>query len=314
MPKSDEPRAVAHSEGAWSAAAAERLALRACNAAHIAPTHFELLRFGTNAVYRLVGTPWVLRLGRPGTEPESVERQLPLAQWLAERGYPANRPAADLDVVHVGLDGAIASFWEWVAEEPDTRVQPRALGGLIRDFHNLTNSYPAVKSFPRWAPLDDVEDRLKQARQEATFLAGEIDLMESWSAHLSSAISDIDWALPPGLVHGDAHTGNVLSTSEGPVMIDLDLLSVGPREWDLAPTVVSNLRFAGNQLAAKEFAGGYGFNVTAWSGWPTIKLLRELYMTSWLISVATTPERQAEVRHRLQYWREPDEGAVWHAV
>jgi Ser/Thr protein kinase RdoA (MazF antagonist) len=311
MPESDRVRT---SDAIWSPDVALQMMPRACALAGVSAASVELLRFGTNAVYRLVGTQWILRLRRPGAAPESVERQVSIARWLVDHGYPANRPATDVPVVRDGLDGAIASFWDWVDDDPRRRVEPHTLGRLLRRFHSLTDSYD-VSEVPGWAPIDDITLRLEAARASASFLpTADIALLESWTERLAAIVVDLPWALRPGLIHGDAHTGNVLATRGGPVLIDFDLLSVGPREWDLIPTAVSSLRFHADRGAGDGFCTGYGFDILAWAGWPTLQKLRELYMTSWLLSVATTPERQAEVRHRMEYWRAPNDDALWHAI
>jgi Ser/Thr protein kinase RdoA (MazF antagonist) len=281
----------------------------------VAPASAELLRFGTNAVYRLVGTPWVLRLRRPGSTAEDIERQLSVARWLVSRGYPANSPAAGVGVVADGLNGAVASFWEWAAEDSERRVDPQTFGRMLHELHVSTDAYPGTETLPRWAPIEHIEDRLASAAGGGSFLTAEdLGLLESWTERLAASILDLPWKLPRGLVHGDAHTGNVLVGAAGPVLIDFDLLCVGPREWDLVPTAVSSLRFDSDREAVERFSSAYGFDILAWAGWPTLSKLRELYMTSWLLTVATTPERQAEVRRRLDYWRAPEESAVWHAV
>jgi aminoglycoside phosphotransferase (APT) family kinase protein len=47
----------------------------------------------------------------------------------------------------------------------------------------------------------------------------------------------LTWPRRP--LHGDAHTGNVLLTPEGPRWTDLEDVCVGPVEWDLASTTVT---------------------------------------------------------------------------
>ena len=58
-------------------------------------------------------------------------------------------------------------------------------------------------------------------------------------ARLRAAYDGLEFALPPGVIHGDANVGNVLRDRYGnPVVIDLDGFAVGPREWDLALTAI----------------------------------------------------------------------------
>lgn len=45
--------------------------------------------------------------------------------------------------------------------------------------------------------------------------------------------AQMDFKLPAGLIHGDAHPNNLLHTRRGPLLCDWDHVSHGPREWDL---------------------------------------------------------------------------------
>lgn len=45
-----------------------------------------------------------------------------------------------------------------------------------------------------------------------------------------------------GLVHGDMHSGNVVSDKSGLLFIDLDSIAIGPREYDLASWCVRSMR------------------------------------------------------------------------
>jgi Ser/Thr protein kinase RdoA (MazF antagonist) len=299
----------------WAPALARRLAERASAAAGLVPSDYELLRFGTNAVFRLRDTPWVLRLRRPGAEPGEIERQVLLARWLADRGFAVNRPAADPSPVMTGLQGAIGSFWEWVENDPNERIGVGDFGQMLGALHAMTDSYEPRREFPRWNAVAEIEDRLAQVDERPSFLPPqESELLRQWTEDVQRELTAVEWSLPVGVIHGDAHTGNVLATRKGGVLIDLDALSLGPREWDLVPTAVSNLRFRGELAPVAVFGEGYGFDLLAWSGWPVLRRLRELYMTSWLATVATSDERRAEVHHRIDTLRNEREDVLWHAV
>jgi len=301
--------------GDWTPVFARALAEGASASVALDPSDYELLRFGTNAVFRLRGTPWVLRLRRPGAEFVSIERQLSLAAWLSKQNLAVNRPAAGIPPVAAGTQGAIASFWEWVENDPEERVSVEEFGAMLRDFHSLTDGYVAGCEFPGWNAVLEIEQRLAQATEGASFLSSEErDLLQRWTEEVKRDLAAVEWCLPRGVVHGDAHIGNVLATKRGGVMIDLDALAQGPREWDLVPTAVSCLRFGQGLAQVAAFSDAYGFDLLAWAGWPTLRRVRELYMTSWLLSVSTTLERQAEVRHRIETLRADREDVAWHAV
>jgi Ser/Thr protein kinase RdoA (MazF antagonist) len=297
----------------WSPDAAALLARSACSLRAIEPESYRLLRFGTNAVFQLVGTPWVLRLRRPGATLAEINRQVDLATWLIEEGFPANRPSEHSPIL-LPENNAIASFWEWVDNDHRARIGMRSFGSLLARFHELAGRYPGGSTFPTWSATDEIYARLDSVAGRSSFLSDrEINRLRRWTDDIAEGLERLDWELPRGVIHGDAHTGNVLATSAGGVLIDYDALAIGPREWDLVPTAVSCLRFAGDRKSIESFASAYGFNLLAWSGWPFLKRLRELYMTTWLLTVASSDERKEEVIHRIQSLSANDESR-WHAV
>jgi Ser/Thr protein kinase RdoA (MazF antagonist) len=300
--------------GGWTPVLARALAEYASGSVDLDPSGYELLRFGTNAVFRLSGTPWVLRLRRPGAELVSIERQVSLALWLSKQNFAVNRPAVEIAPMTTGAEGAIASFWEWVKSDPGVDIGVEEFGAILSEFHSLTDGYESGREFPGWNAIVEIEQRLAQA-EEGSFLAPEErDLLQQWTEEVKRELAVVEWSLPPGVIHGDAHTGNVLATKRGGVMIDLDALAQGPREWDLVPTAVACLRFRQDLAQVAAFSDAYGFDLLGWDGWPTLRRVRELYMTSWLLTVSTTQERQAEVRHRIETLRADREDVPWHAV
>lgn len=58
------------------------------------------------------------------------------------------------------------------------------------------------------------------------FLTAEIDIIEAQRARLA----EIEPLIPKGVIHGDAHLGNLIPASAGPVICDFDSTRVGPRE------------------------------------------------------------------------------------
>lgn len=276
-----------------------------------------LIRFGTNAVFEVVGADLALRLRRPGASPEEIVRQVDLAYWLVEKSFPVNRPAPGFDVLYEGLDGATASFWEWIVEDPRKRASVADLGELLRNLHALLDRYPGADGFPLWNPFHEMEHRIRTVERNPDGWPdpSHLKLLRQWTRDNSADLVEVDWRLPTGLVHGDAHVGNVLTTKRGAnVLIDLDAVSRGHREWDLVPTAVSRLRFQADPASIEDFTAVYGFDLLKWNGWPTLRRLRELYMTSWLMSVANSRARREEAEHRLRCLAENDEQATWHPV
>jgi len=58
---------------------------------------------------------------------------------------------------------------------------------------------------------------------------------------IDQRLPDVEYALPPGPIHGDAHTGNLLGAPGAALLTDFEVFATGPREWDLSrwPEVLS---------------------------------------------------------------------------
>ncbi|MFD7841838.1 phosphotransferase family protein [Nocardia sp. NPDC059764] len=115
------------------------------------------------------------------------------------------------------------------------------------------------------------------------------------------------------VIHGDAHTGNLLRDPSGRIMLgDLDSTGIGPVAWDLVVCAVVAQRF-GRTGFYREFSAACGWDVTQTSEWPTLRRIRELILvTSALPDLGRRPEVAAEHQHRLRTLREETLNARWH--
>ena len=114
-------------------------------------------------------------------------------------------------------------------------------------------------------------------------------------ARMRADYEGLEFALPPGVIHGDANVGNVLRDRHGnPVVIDLDGFAVGPREWDLALTAIYYDSFGWHTREEYEdFVRVYGFDIMAWPGYPVMRAVREFLMVTWVIQKAAESEQAA---------------------
>jgi aminoglycoside phosphotransferase (APT) family kinase protein len=129
---------------------------------------------------------------------------------------------------------------------------------------------------------------------------------------LQEAIDRLSYQLPPGPIHGDSFLGNLIPGPDGPIICDFDSAADGPREWDLTPVAVGQLRFAYPGQAHQELADTYGMDVTRWPGFSVLRQLRELQLvTSVLPVLRSNPSLMAQWQHRLKSFRDNDLQAVW---
>jgi aminoglycoside phosphotransferase (APT) family kinase protein len=113
-------------------------------------------------------------------------------------------------------------------------------------------------------------------------------------------------------VHGDAHSGNVIVGPEGPVLCDFDSACVGPPEWDLTPLAVGRERFGDPAGRYRMLVDAYGFDVTSWAGFPVLRAVRELKLTTSVLPILRShPSVREELRRRLADLRNGCTGARW---
>lgn len=148
-------------------------------------------------------------------------------------------------------------------------------------------------------------DNLGQA--DASFIRHRID-------ELRADYDALEFALKPGVIHGDANVGNVILDRRGnPVLIDLDSFCVGPREWDLVQTALFHERFGWHSEGEyRSFVEVYGFDIMTWPGYQVLADYREIAMTLWLCGKAADDERAAaEVRKRIEAIRSGGDRRDW---
>jgi aminoglycoside phosphotransferase (APT) family kinase protein len=204
---------------------------RGCVAVGLNAAGARLLRLGSNVVYRLKA-PVVARISRPGADAGHVRRTVAVSRWLEPVGYPAVR------VVHVDqpldVDGYLVTFWQAISDDGDECASTPEVAQVLARLHHLTA--PEGLNLPPLEPFANAAQRIAASTwlspDDRSFLASTL-------AGLQDAYGDLDFALPPGVIHGDASVGNVLRDTHGnPVLIDLDGVATGPRKWDLVLTAL----------------------------------------------------------------------------
>ncbi|MGW4642406.1 phosphotransferase enzyme family protein [Sphaerisporangium sp. NPDC004334] len=268
------------------------------------PAGAQLIKFTNNAVFRLRTAPVVVRVAGSTAARDRVPLVVRVARWLRDHDYPAVRLLPGLDQP-LRLHGQMITLWEDVPEA-GPRPDGAALAVLLRRLHRLPGP-PA--GLPRWRPMREVRQRLAEPEDlgaaDHAFLLRECDEVEEQLAGLR-------FALPPGVIHGDAFLGNVIAGPRGPVLCDFDGTGVGPREWDLAPVAVGRLRldYATDDHAL--LAEHYGVDVTAWEGFPVLRRLRELKLvTSVLPILRSNPAIRLQWEHRMRTFRARDLTTRW---
>jgi Ser/Thr protein kinase RdoA (MazF antagonist) len=277
----------------------------ACARAGLASEGAELLRLGENAIFRLAGAPIVVRVARSADQLGRVERELCIARWLAGARVPAIRvsEAADQPLL---VQGYPVSFWVAVTGGSPAPGY-RDLARLLAAFHGL-GGCPC--DLPAFDPLRTSGSRLAAPQGVAD---RDRDFLEERRVELNDQLQGLEFALPAGPIHGDAHTRNLLTDHGQVVLLDFEAAMIGPREWDLMPTAIATERYGLDEAQYREFAGTYGFDVRAWPGYRLLREVRELTMTTWIMqNVGESPAVAAEFELRVSSLRERDFERAWN--
>ena len=278
-------------QDALTVEAARRALTRACQRVGLSANGAELIRLGSNAVFRIVGDV-VARVAPSTVARGNAVRQAKVSRWLNSIGYPATRAASVEQPVEA--DGRMVTFWESVA--PKTVYAPiEQVAELIRRLHELVA--PPSLDLPELQPFGIFGDPVPSFdgldADDAAYLRERFE----WARRTFPVL---DLPLARGVIHGDANVGNVLVDMDGrPVLIDLDSFSVGPREWDLIQTALFADRFGWHtEDEYRTFVEVYGYDIRQWDGYETLADMREIAMTVWLSKKAANDEGAAAEAHK----------------
>lgn len=269
-----------------------RLLLQAAaEAAGLSAAGAEAIRLAENDLWRLPGGV-VVRISRPG-QFRAAAREVTVTRWLASGDFPAVRPLPLPQPLPVG-DRA-ATFWAEIP--PHRHGSATDLAPLLRRLHDLP--VPDDLELGTMDPFVRLAERLTAARTlpaaDRAFLLDRLDTLRTKWARLPQGRPDC-------VVHGDAWGGNCAITHDGQrLLLDFERTSRGHPEWDLVSTAVA-MDTAGtlSEAAYTEFCTAYGYDVRDWDGYPTLRAIRELRMTTFAVQAADqNPDAQPEARYRI---------------
>jgi Ser/Thr protein kinase RdoA (MazF antagonist) len=278
---------------------------QACQQAGFPSSGAELLRLGENAIYGLADVPVVVRIARSADRMGRVRKELCIARWLTAAEVPTVRVIEDIEQPLL-VDGHPVSFWRAV-----TGGQPEPthldLARLLAAFHALPDCPCELAGFD---PLPTSLSRLAKTRgvdpEDRAFL-------DERCAYLGDQLRHLEFGLPVGPIHGDAHTRNLLTDCGQVVLLDFEAAAFGPREWDLLPTAIAVDRYGLAESWYQQFAATYGFDVRTWAGYPLLREVREMGMTTWIMqNIGESPAVAAEFALRVASLRERDFERAWN--
>ncbi|WP_322777822.1 aminoglycoside phosphotransferase family protein [Frankia sp. Cas4] len=228
----------------------------------------------------------------------------PTTHAATTRGSTALGASALGSTAHVSASRASTTGERVVNGDPPAASD---LAVVLQRIHALPQPDTAL---PPWDPLDDVRRRLADAEG---LTDADLAFLRRMADRLQAALEGVTYDLPAGIVHGDAHLGNLIRCHDGRVvMCDFDSACYGPTEWDLIPVAVGQLRFGYPPEQHAVLASEYGFDVTRWSGFEVLRALRELKLVTSVVPIlASNPRVAAQFAVRLASLRYADESVRW---
>ncbi|MFE7114629.1 phosphotransferase enzyme family protein [Streptomyces sp. NPDC057654] len=177
---------------------------------------------------RLLPCGVIARIAPAGRE--AAQFEVELARRLAEAGCPTCplEPRADPRVYM--RDGFAVTLWTYC--EPVTpHTSPADFAKALEQLH--AGMCKVDVPSPRFT------DRITQAEEVVADPGRSPELADADRVFLSGRLAGLRRAIDDRgaveqLLHGEPHPGNVLSTKDGPLFIDLETCCRGPVEFDLA--------------------------------------------------------------------------------
>lgn len=292
----------------------EEIEERFTRALSLSKGELRLLRVGQNALFLVERLGVVVRVYRGSDMEPHAQTEVEFGSLLFRSGIPTVRVCSADRAPIVKAGRYLASLWEWL--EPDG-VKPTTLqlGQLMKEIHSVGHNVDALGTqLPKFDPIKSAESRMVALKQRNALSAKHLGLLE---AHLNKSRrlweafeSTCDWQI----VHGDAHTGNIIVSGGVAHICDFDSVSVGPVEVDAVPVAVISKRFLPDKVGLVDaFHEGYGSSREFKEKAEGLIPVRELTMTTWLAQDAVPgTERFTELLNRIESLNEEDEFTRWY--
>ena len=266
-----------------------------------------LLNLGMNAIYRCGDL--VLRIAHLNGPAASAYA---LADVLLDAGVRVPRPAETRLVAVDDESDLTVTAWEYV--EPTLAATDwHTVGRMVRLVRDVVHDrvpadypVPLCTSYPWWRFDDVLADVGDDIDPDAR--AGLQQAIQEHSGWIEASGGPEQWVL----CHGDVHTSNVIPTAEGPVVIDWDLLCLGPPGWDHAPLCSMIARWGARPEWYTAFRAGYGEDLSRDRVTRSLTVLRLVAATLMRVRAARLDQAVVgEAQRRLQYWRGDADAPAW---
>lgn len=259
--------------------------------------HPEPLRFASNYLYKAGDR--VIRVSRKEAGEEYLKEQVDLALFLSDRDFPTSRPVYEKVIEK---DNLFVTLWQFIEGEGDgSLAHPYSLGLLLKRFHRETADYQG--SLPQWSFAEGAGARESEKFENNQYLTDkDIAILEKRAAEFRQRVKEIDFSMPSGVIHGDFSLGNIITSKGIPYLIDFDRACRGPREWDVAHPLHTEIFFG--KKASEDFFLACG--AVRRDELQAIAYMKAIFTMAWLCSQENSPWKKEETVRRMRFWRDPN--------
>jgi len=157
--------------------------------------------------------------------------EVELAQRLAESGSPVAALDPRVEPRVYERDGFVVTLWTYYEPAAPREVSPADYANVLGRLHAGMRTLDV--SAPHFTDRVEQAQQLVASRDHTPALAGtDRELLGNTLGRLRRVIGERGGA--EQLLHGEPHPGNVLTTKNGLLFIDLETCCRGPVEFDLA--------------------------------------------------------------------------------
>ena len=267
----------------------------------IVPDRCDILQDGNTLVLRLTES-LVARVVQDRDGPRQgtawFARENAVAQHLAKSGAPVIPMHPDIPPGPHEHLGYPINFWRFVTRI-DEEPEPEAVGQTLLHCHQVLSSF--AEPLPQLAIITETIHLLETLDRRDLFPKATLQMLDS---HLTDSVNILA-VLPHQPLHGDAHFGNLMNTTDGLLWTDWEDTFAGPVEWDLA-SIIWNARIldedhdtADRILEAYQAKGPRIDRKALWQS----MIARAAVMSAWypILYPDPSPERREKLRFRLEW-------------
>jgi Ser/Thr protein kinase RdoA (MazF antagonist) len=249
-----------------------------------------------NAVYMLPHANAVLRLRLTRRNSEWVHRiriSLQVTRWLAERGFPTVLPL--MIEQPISIDDWTATFWRYEHLRRPNTATVADLAIILRELHAASSpSFDLPSTDPLGSLRIDLDNDEFLKTEHHEWLRLQV-------ADIERSYPNMPMPLESGLIHGDAHVGNLLDLGDRRLLADWDSVSHGTRVQDLIPTLHRVRHFGYPHADWIELCNTYGVDpdIEYQAGVQLLQRARELRSLAAYVRRADQIDVRTELEKRL---------------